>query len=242
MDSFSPTIVDFWRGSFATGEVLVDNGSFAVVVNPQLSEDRRAMVLATTDGRTTAVLAPSVAARLDLPAGPELSEPALRQALEDAGITLHDADCLFYYPESAKTTLLAEEPAAHVRRLAEDDGAVFAEFESSAPEQDRDDAYVELDHWAVFGSFADGRLASATSMYPWDDAPLADLGVLTVEEFRGKGHARAVVRAISRYAYSQGYEPQYRCQLDNHASRALAAAAGLEQFGTWQVVSPDSAQ
>lgn len=70
---------------------------------------------------------------------------------------------------------------------------------------------------------------------------IAETGVLTLPPFRGKGHARNVVRAISRYAYEQGFEPQYRCQLDNQASVALAKAAGLTLFGKWQVVSPDSA-
>ena len=103
-----------------------------------------------------------------------------------------------------------------------------------------DDAYVELDHWAVFGSFDDGRLVCAASMYPWEDAPIADTGVLTLPSYRGKGHARKVVRAISRYACEQGYEPQYRCQTDNLASVALAKTAGLTLFGTWEVISPDS--
>jgi hypothetical protein len=32
------------------------------------------------------------------------------------------------------------------------DEAVFAEFQAQASEQDLDDAWVELDHWAVFGT------------------------------------------------------------------------------------------
>lgn len=98
-----------------------------------------------------------------------------------------------------------------------------------------------LDHWAVFGAFDEDRLVCAASMYPWEDAQIVDTGVLTLPPFRGKGHAHNVVRVISRYAYEQGFEPQYRCQLDNQASVALAKAAGLTLFGKWQLVSPDSA-
>jgi hypothetical protein len=50
----------------------------------------------------------------------------------------------------------------------------------------------------------------------------------------------AFVRAACRYAYARGLEPQYRCQRDNAASLALAAAAGLTWFGTWEVVAPES--
>nr|WP_237387833.1 hypothetical protein [Xenorhabdus sp. Sc-CR9] len=99
---------------------------------------------------------------------------------------------------------------------------------------------MELDHWAVFGSFDRDRLVCSASMYPWDNAKIADLGVLTLAPFRCKGHARKVVRTISKFAHSQGYEPQYRCQLDNAASSALAKATGLTLFGKWELVSPDS--
>lgn len=127
-----------------------------------------------------------------------------------------------------------------VRRLTARDEAAFAAFEKASSAQDLDDAYVELDHWAVFGAFDQDRLVCAASMYPWEDARIADTGVLTLPAFRGKGHARNVVSAISRHAYEQGFEPQYRCQIDNHASIALARASGLTSFGKWEVVTPDS--
>ncbi|WKG05761.1 hypothetical protein [Mycolicibacterium sp. HK-90] len=46
-----------------------------------------------------------------------------------------------------------------------------------------------------------------------------------------------MVRALSQYAFGQGYEPQYLCQLDNHASVALANALGLRLFGRWEAVA-----
>jgi len=81
---------------------------------------------------------------------------------------------------------------------------------------------------------------SAIRAYPWGNARIADIGVLTLPAHRGRGHGRAVVRALSKHAAQSGYEPQYRCQLDNHASLAVAKAAGLTHFGTWQVVSTES--
>jgi RimJ/RimL family protein N-acetyltransferase len=133
--------------------------------------------------------------------------------------------------------LLQESQSKQSRQLGTDDEAAFVEFQSNASQQDLDDAYVELDHWAVFGAFDKGCLVCAASMYPWDDQKIADVGVLTLSPFRGQGHARRVVRAISRHAYRLGYEPQYRCQLDNVASVALAKAAGLTLYGKWDVMS-----
>lgn len=240
MSLFSQTITDFWRGQFLNGDVLYSDEVFTVSINPNLSEDRRIMVLETSDGRVMAVLTPAMADKIDLSQRKNLSEQIFRQKLNEAGVTLHGADYLFYFSEDNKNVLLQEKLEDGLRQLTEQDDIVFSEFQSSATEQDLDDAYVELDHWAVFGSFEQKRLVSASSMYPWENAQIADLGVLTLAPFRGKGHARKVVRSLCKYACNQGYEPQYRCQLDNQASITLAKAAGLTLFGKWDVISSDS--
>ncbi|MGE8205877.1 GNAT family N-acetyltransferase [Heyndrickxia sp. NPDC080065] len=240
MSLFPQTITDFWRGQFLNGDVLYSDEVFTVAINPNLSEDSRVMVLETSDGRVMAVLTPAMADKIGLHQGQDLSERTFRQKLNEAGVTLHGADYLFYFSETDKKVLLQENLDGGLRQLTEEDDTVFSEFQSSASEQDLDDAYVELDHWAVFGSFDQDRLVSAASMYPWENSQIADLGVLTLAPFRGKGHARKVVRAICKYACNQGYEPQYRCQLDNQASALLAKAAGLTLFGKWDVISPDS--
>ena len=76
---------------------------------------------------------------------------------------------------------LAERPAPpHIRHLDPADAAAFDGFQASAREEDLDAAWVELDHWQVFGAFDGERLVAAGSMYPWSlDPALADMGVLT---------------------------------------------------------------
>lgn len=239
MALFSQTITDYWKSQFLNGDVIYKNEIFTVTINPDLSEDRRIMVLETNDGRVMAVLTPEMADKLDLSKGQELTELDFRQKLNEAGVTLHGADHLFYFSEAEKNVLVLENLEGTSRQLTEQDDAIFSEFVSSASEQDLDDAYVELGHWAVFGSFEQNRLVCAASMYHWEDVQIADLGVLTLSPFRGKGHARKVVRSICKYAFEHGYEPQYRCQLDNEASTFLAKAAGLTLLGKWDVISPD---
>lgn len=240
MTLLSQTITEFWQEQFLNGYVLYSDDVFTVTINPNLSQDRRVMVLETSDGRILAVLTPTMADKIGLYQLQDLSIQTFRQKLNEAGVILHGADNIYYFSEADKNILLHENFEGSIRQLTEEDGVVFSEFQSSASEQDLDDAYVELDHWAVFGSFEQNRLASAASMYPWMNAKIADLGVLTLESFRGKGHAGKVVRSICKYAIEQGYEPQYRCQLDNQASIFLAKSAGLTQFGKWDIISPDS--
>lgn len=243
---FSPVVTDFWRTTFDGARILSRSDSFTVAVDPGLREDRRVMMLTTeVDSAVRAVLTPSVADALKLPEPPDSSRPltesAFRQALTDAGLALHGADNVFYLRETDMQALLGESPQSHVRRLTRADAATFGEFESSASAQDLDDAFVELDHWAVFGALTRNRLVTAASAYPWGEARLADIGVLTLPEFRGHGHGRAAVRALARHAAQQGYEPQYRCQLDNEGSIALARSAGFTRFGMWEVVAAEDA-
>lgn len=239
MTEYPLVIAEYWASRFRRKDPLHDDGAFTLSINPALSDKRRVMVLTKPDGRVSAVLTPGVLEQLNIPAV-ELTESAFRSALAAAGMKLHSPDLYFHFSEESKAALLRESDPPHVRHLTQADSSSFAEFQADAPEPDRDEAFVELDHWAVFGAFADGRLVSATSMYPWDDSRLADLGVLTVPSFRGKGYGRDVVRAISRYAHSQGYETQYRCQEANRASARLAESSGLTLFGRWEVIAQDA--
>ncbi|WP_329595514.1 GNAT family N-acetyltransferase (plasmid) [Streptomyces sp. NBC_01362] len=237
---FPSAITDFWLTPSPTSRLLHEDDVFSVTVDAALDEDERLTILTTTDGKTRVLLTPTVAEAVGLESGQPVDEAGFRQQLDKSGIPLHGADNLFYFTDEARETLLGEPDVPSIRPLTEADADVFGQFKEAASEQDLDDASVELDHWAVYGAFEDGQLVCVASMYPWNDAPLADLGVLTLPPYRGKGHARRLVRAISRHALAREHEPQYRCQLDNHASVAAAASAGLTRFGTWDIVSPDA--
>lgn len=235
MPDFSPIITDFWHGYLGRGTVLHTDDDFQLAVYPDLDEDCRLMVLTTVDGKTSITLVPELAERAGIDGAQTVSE--FWESLDKADITMHGADNLFYFTNDARDALVAEVPTGDVRQLTADDKAIFSAFESVASVDDLDNAQVELGHWAVFGSFDNGRLVAVSSIYQWEGAAIMDLGVLTLPIFRGRGHARQLVRAVFRYACARGYEPQYRCQVDNSASSALARAAGLTLFGTLDVIA-----
>lgn len=235
MSAFSSVVEDYWRAAFAGGRAHRRGPSLTVSVDEGLDPRFRATLLETEAG-AYAALTPELAAALALPPDAAIDSAGLRRALAQAGAPLWGADCVFYFAAERQAELARETPAAHVRRLGADDAAAFARFETEASEQDLDGAAVALDHDAAFGAFADGRLVCAASMYRWDDSALMDLGVLTLSAQRGRGHARAVVRALAGHALRHGCEPQYRCQLDNAASIALAAAAGWSLYARWDCV------
>jgi RimJ/RimL family protein N-acetyltransferase len=236
MTDFPHSILDYWQNIFSDDYVIANDASLSISINPTLGKERRAMMLEYINGNTRAVIEPTLADSMAIHETQNISKMDLRDRLADVGAALHDPDFIFYLPQEEPLER-AGKRVTECRQLSEADREAFDVFQATASEQDLEDAYVELEHWAVFGSFEGDRLVSVASMYPWGNAPIADLGVLSLSEFRGRGHACAVVRTISQFARSQGYEPQYRCQMDNEASVALAKASGFILFGKWEVSS-----
>lgn len=233
MTAFPKPVLDYWHHAFAADQCSV-RGNLSFAISAGLSAKRPAMMLKTVEGSVQAVVRPEIAERAGLSVLDTVSADVVKDRLERAGVILHDPDYLFYLPAEERR---APDDARQPRRLTEADRSFFDIFYNMASEQDREDAWVELDHWAVFGCFDGDRLVCAASMNLWDNSPIADLGVLTLPDARGRGYARAVVGAINRFSRQQGYEPQYRCQLDNLASVALARSCGLTLFGEWIVAA-----
>lgn len=242
MPDFSPVITDYWTAAFS-GKTLHRNEHLTITVRPDLDHDERAAILQSADDKLVSVtVSPAVADALteDIAALGNPTAVGIRAALATRGIVLNGADNVFYLSESAADDILGEAASTNVRPLTSGDAEMFASFKAAVSERDWDEAYVELDHWAAFGAFdRHGRLISIGSMYPWDDEfPLADAGVLTLDSARPRARKDVGARDVSLRAPG-GYEPQYRCQLDNTASNKLAASLDLQLFGQWETVIPD---
>ena len=230
---FSSRVVSTWLPERVKA---TSPGVVAVSVDPTLAEHRSVSLLRVDAGPTILTLSPGRAAQLDLVDGQRIGADGITARIERAGITLNDPDNLYYLTIEEQDAVRREARGAETRPLTDEDAPAFEVFAREAPEDDLDEAFVELDHWLVFGTFVDGELACAASMYPWGETSLADLGVITLPRFRGSGLGRATVRAMSAAALERGYEPQYRCQLDNLASVALARGAGFRRFGEWEII------
>ena len=248
VNAFSETIFRYWEHPFAGQQQLHRDDCLNVVSNPALDSDERVTILYSSHyAHTRVALLPTVAQSLRaigiLSGTAALTEERLREGLAEIGIVMHGADNLYYLPQSARELWLAETDADSIRRLDAADAALFSTFESQINAADLAAAQIDLDDWAVFGLFGQnsrrGQLLCAASIYPWGDSLMADVGILTLASARGSSHATRLLRAVGRHAMSNGYELQYRSQLDNKASLALAKAAGLALFGHWEIPSPE---
>lgn len=245
---FSRAVIDHWMpGAAATAAAAGSPDETVVVIDPALSDSRGLSVLTLPDARAILTLTPHWAHTLGVAVGDILDTSRIDDRLRVAGVPLNDPDALHYLPSGTTrsgTTRSGTAPSAasddrrSTRRLTGEDADAFAGFAAAAPADDLDEAFVELDHWLAYGTFVDGELVAAASAYPWAGSLLADIGVITLPASRGRGLGRDTVRAISAAARALGHEPQYRCQLDNAASVALAEAAGFVHFGQWRVILP----
>lgn len=236
-DAFASSIATSWQRIFAGEHVLQSGTDLQITCGNTLGEHEDGMLLLPVSGPARALLRPSLAARLQLDASSRCTLPQLRQRMADIGIRTHGADRVFHFPE-ATLLALAEQPSAdNIRPLDSTDADAFSRFQAHASEEDLDAAWVELDHWRVFGAFEGGRLVAAGSMYPWRlDPAVADTGVLTLADARGRGHACRLVQAMAVAALSAGLQPQYRCQLDNTVSLLTAERAGMRAFADWDTL------
>lgn len=233
---FSTVVTDFWMRGVSPA---ARPDRVHVVVDPTLTDARSVSLMTVTDGPGVLAVSPEWASALGLSQGDELEADHVTSALLAANVTLNDPDDVFHFTAADARELVDEPARMGVRQLTLDDERAFDHFIATTPDDDADEAFVELDHWLVFGCFVDDTLVSAASMYPWDGSMLADTGVLTLPDHRGRGYAAATVRALSAEALRRGYEPQYRCQVDNLGSVAVARSSGLTRFGTWTVILPD---
>ncbi len=239
---FPAPVTDHWCEAFAKGDLLYADETFRLNVSDNLKdEDQLGQILETAAGTVHALIRPALARRMDVSGKESLSSELFRQRTQEADARFHGADHLFYFPADAATETREPRSTNTVRRMTAADEGLFTAFCADITEADMDAAYVELDHWAVFGAFQQGELAGVASMYPWGESRLLDMGVLTAPPFRGQGHAGRLIRLMHQVAHEGGFALQYRCQLDNHASVAAAASAGMKALGRWDIIFDNAA-
>jgi len=108
------------------------------------------------------------------------------------------------------------------------DKQIFNEMKGSVvPIYFWDSADDFFNHGAGFSLFYNDKLAStAYSAYVLDNK--LEIGIETVEEFRGKGFAKQTCSALIDYCIENEYEPVWGCRIENTGSYKLAQKLGFE--------------
>jgi len=98
---------------------------------------------------------------------------------------------------------------------------------SVAPSSFWDSADDFFENGIGFSLFYENKLAStAFSAFIHDDK--LEIGIETIEAFRGKGFVKYVCSSLIDYCLENGYEPIWSCRKENINSYKLAQKLGFE--------------
>jgi hypothetical protein len=115
-------------------------------------------------------------------------------------------------------------------KIIRTDKQIFEEMKGSVVPSnfwDNSDDFVE--NGIGFSIYYKDKLAStAYSAFIHDNK--LELGIETIEEFRGKGLATITCIALIDYCIANDFEPVWACRLENSGSYNLALALGFEQW------------
>lgn len=154
----------------------------------------------------------------------KLCQPAqlrwLRQCLAMAGSRLHPLAQFALLPNDVHAP--AETP---VRQLGQRDRQLLVQ-ELGWSEAEATNA---IDH-GLYATFVGDRLASHVVTWHLADR-VAEVGVRTQPEFRGRGLATASVRAVAGELLGEHDAVLYTCELGDHASQAVARRLGAHFLG-----------
>ena len=132
-------------------ESHIFNKKVHFVIHSKLDADNRVVVLKAGSGKTIFSVNPSMAKIIncndDLG---DLSSEVVMTAMSDNGVELYEPDHIYYLKSES---LEAAQSEVNVRQLTSKDIEAFQEFCEECSEEDLDAAYVELEHWLVYGGF-----------------------------------------------------------------------------------------
>ncbi|OBU02622.1 GNAT family N-acetyltransferase [Morganella psychrotolerans] len=232
---FPAVITRHWEEEYQRGHVLVTQPSFRLMCRTDLEEGYDAMWLRMAQ-EDRIQITDDLAGRLRLQQHPVMSRDEFLSRIAHNELHWGHADQFFYLTTQAESALLNAKFPDYVRTLTAADEAIFTRLCAENNEDDLEIAGVEPDHHLVYGVFKNRQLVAAASAYPWETSRLMDIGVLTHPGYRKQGFASLAVRALSHAALQAGFTPQYRCQLNNEPSLALAEHSGFTPFAQWDFI------
>jgi GNAT superfamily N-acetyltransferase len=130
-------------------------------------------------------------------------------------------------------------PNTAVRLLTLEDTVRLAK----APAEVRGNGYktheAMLTNGIAVGAVVDGNIVAIAHTYA-ETGLHADIGVSTVEQWRGKGFATAAASLVAREIQAKGKVPAWSCGEDNTASLRVAQKLGFTEVGRRTYVIPIS--
>lgn len=220
MTDWDSRILQHWAAELGTEEATFTQYGVTVLA----TQDRPDVLVVYACDDARIVLAPRrYAARLATP--PAVATPDTLG--EWLGMTLEPrwSDLIAY----ATTPAPDIDVPGSTRSLTRRDTAAFDRLREACTSHERALAQITLDDPLVVGCFDGATLIGVASTL--DISPdIADIGVLTHPEFRGRGIAVGLAVQLRNAVVKRGRIAQYTTMLSNHASVRTAEKAGFAVF------------
>lgn len=186
-----------------------------------------ARAIALVEGWTCIEVAPAIA--------PALAAILAREGARVPGCPTRLYDDLHFVLD------LPAEPLPHpaVRLLAPGDEALLAAAHASLRPAERDHIRWLLREGICAAAIVDGQIVARADSGAWT-ARYADIGVATLEAFRGRGYATAAAALVAAEARRRGRTPVWSTGEDNWASQRVARKLGFREVGRLTFVIPTS--
>ncbi|GGR41854.1 GNAT family N-acetyltransferase [Deinococcus ruber] len=229
----------FWAEAYGFDATALDHPGFSLVTLEGLASPPRLVVL-RTDRAAVVFVPPFLASRLRASLAPfegqVVTASDVQAALGDVPTTPGNADFILYHDDTRSPA--QDDP--RIRRLQQEDASSLDDLNAAVSDLERDLGNVSMEHDVVLGYFEAGRLLGAASLIIEDD--VADVGVLTHPEARGRSVGRALVGALAAEGTRHGWLVQYTTMERNVGSVKIAQATGFVPFAVEEALRVTESQ
>ena len=107
--------------------------------------------------------------------------------------------------------------------------SLLYDLRKSCSETEWEHSSIEINRQPILARISDERIVAAGS-WRVEESGFLSVGILSHPDYRGKGHAKAVVSALTRKGLEDGFTMHYQTLMSNGSSVAIAKSLGFEKL------------
>lgn len=107
--------------------------------------------------------------------------------------------------------------------------ALLNDLRESCSETEWEHSSLEINRQPILARISDARIIAAGS-WREEESGFLSIGIISHPDYRGKGHAKAVVSALTRKGLENGFTMHYQTLMSNISSVAIAKSLGFEKI------------
>ena len=220
-------LISYWADKFKILPSILESTGTSFFPRSHLNESQKIITFQTK--KRDFIFYPDIYAelfsRLKL-SNQSIEIEQLDRCLPSLSLTQRGTDYYFYW----MFDLPLFKTVKNIRLLQLSDETALEVLKQSVTSRERELGDIDIRHPVVMGYFSDNKLLSVGSLIVENN--IADIGILTHSEARGKGIGKSIVLALIVEGLKMNLLVQYTSMQKNIASVALANSLGFERFAT----------